>query len=136
MIITMKNTLENKAKLFAQYWGQPILSLDMNNNYPNQKPWFDFVYDENYNSPSFLQLKPLSSITDEGLLEVAKIVGYRNIITDMRKKRELIRLTKSAISSHVLVYKVVDYLRSKGYALPFMGLSVEKQIEYGWIKLK
>ena len=24
-----------------------------------------------------------------------------------------------------------DYLRSKGYALPWMGLSVEKLIEYG-----
>ncbi|WGQ15544.1 hypothetical protein [Sphingobacterium faecium] len=28
-----------------------------------------------------------------------------------------------------------DFLRSKGYALPFMGLTVEKQIEYGWIKI-
>ena len=28
-----------------------------------------------------------------------------------------------------------DILRSRGYALPYMGLSVEKLIEYGWIKL-
>lgn len=31
--------------------------------------------------------------------------------------------------------KVADYLRSKGYALPYMGISVEDQIKYGWIKL-
>lgn len=28
-----------------------------------------------------------------------------------------------------------DYLRSKGYALPWMGLSVEEMIKAGWIKL-
>lgn len=30
---------------------------------------------------------------------------------------------------------IVDFLRSKGYALPWMGLSVEEMIEFGWIKL-
>ena len=30
----------------------------------------------------------------------------------------------------------IDYLRSKGYALPYMDLSVEDLISYGWIKLK
>jgi len=34
------------------------------------------------------------------------------------------------------MYAIIDFLRSKGYALPFMGLSVEQQIEYGWSKLK
>ena len=29
-----------------------------------------------------------------------------------------------------------DCLRSKGYALPYMDLSVDNLIEYGWIKLK
>jgi hypothetical protein len=32
--------------------------------------------------------------------------------------------------------KECDYLRSKGYALPWMDLSVEDLVEYGWIKLK
>lgn len=32
--------------------------------------------------------------------------------------------------------KVYDFLRSRGSALPWMGLSVEEQIEYGWVKLK
>lgn len=31
--------------------------------------------------------------------------------------------------------RAYDYLRSKGYALPWLGLSVEQQIEYGWIKI-
>lgn len=32
--------------------------------------------------------------------------------------------------------QIVDFLRSKSYAIPYMGLSVEKLIEYGWVKLK
>lgn len=30
---------------------------------------------------------------------------------------------------------IVDFLRSKGYAIQFMGLSVEQMVEAGWIKL-
>jgi hypothetical protein len=29
----------------------------------------------------------------------------------------------------------VDYLRSKGYALPFMEYSVEDLVSFGWVKL-
>ena len=29
-----------------------------------------------------------------------------------------------------------DYFRSKGYALPYMDLSVEDLVKYGWVKLK
>lgn len=34
------------------------------------------------------------------------------------------------------IASVSDYLRSKGYAVPFMGLSVETLIEYGWVRLR
>lgn len=40
-----------------------------------------------------------------------------------------------SIGSSNYNYEEITYLRSKGYALPWMGLSVEQQIEYGWIKL-
>lgn len=30
---------------------------------------------------------------------------------------------------------IIDFLRSKGYAMPWMELSVKKMVEYGWIKL-
>jgi len=29
-----------------------------------------------------------------------------------------------------------DYLRSKGYAVDWMGLTVNQMINYGWIKLQ
>ncbi|MDV3490968.1 hypothetical protein CMV03_07160 [Elizabethkingia anophelis] len=34
------------------------------------------------------------------------------------------------------VSRIIDYLRSRGYALPWMEISVQKLIEYGWVKLK
>jgi hypothetical protein len=34
------------------------------------------------------------------------------------------------------MFELHDYLRSKGYALPWMGLSVDELVEYGWVKLK
>lgn len=33
-------------------------------------------------------------------------------------------------------WHVTDFLRSRGYALPYMGISVEEQVSRGWIKLK
>ena len=36
----------------------------------------------------------------------------------------------------VNILKMSDYLRTKCYALPWMDLSVEDLIEYGWVKLK
>lgn len=32
--------------------------------------------------------------------------------------------------------EVISFLRSKGIAYQYSGLSVEQQIEFGWIKLK
>lgn len=123
-------TLENKEKFFTQYWGQKVITND------NLSSIGVATY---VNGTSiileYLLLKPLSSITDEDAIEVARIAGYTNVVYDMRKKKSLIRMVKDAISNHILTYKIVDYLRSKGYALPWMGLSVEEMIDAGWIKL-
>lgn len=114
-----ENTLENKRKFFAQYWGQRNLlhviddddiHLLLNDEMANDvKNWL-------------LYLIPISQITDED----AVALGY----TD----------SKSAITKHLKMIgketSDADYLRSKGYALPWMDLSVEDLVEYGWVKLK
>ena len=57
-------------------------------------------------------------------------------------KEELIKLRNSVkelfqeFDDLELSIKTGDYFRSKGYALSYMGLSVEDLVEYGWIKLK
>lgn len=43
--------------------------------------------------------------------------------------------TEYSQRSPIAYIAIVDFLRSKGYAIPWMGLSVAKLVEYGWLKL-
>ena len=172
----MENTLENKAKFFAQYWGQEVMVLD---GLPSTvDSWFDGSNVKVFH----LLLKPLSSITDEDIIHVAMLahqrpdlnfkvkrnkdiiyaetefdkVGIRYFISILLKygtvcakicfsktkteeyKQSTVNIGQISISSArpVPYIAIVDYLRDKGYALQFNGLSVECQVEYGWVKLK
>lgn len=103
----MKNTLENKAKFFAQYWWQEVFIFGINQKrYRITKSRFNA---ETLKKPCWLELKPISQISDEDVVE---------------------------ISDFVYADRKVDYLRSKGYALPWNGIKVEEMIEWGWIKLE
>lgn len=114
----MENTIENKAKFFAQYWGQAILRM----------PEETVLFISNQNNLSYeevleqgwLILKPLSSISDEDAIALSH-ESHKDAAIYYAKWKP------NAYDS--------DYLRSKGYALPWMGLSVEKQIEYGWVNM-
>lgn len=171
----MENTLENKEKFFAQYWGQPCSGIV---GLKNKLIGVEIPL----NNIGWLELKPLSSITDEDLIHVARLahqmetktfkverksdifyctsepdkVGIYYFISMMPKyatvcstmnflknkedKFESFTVNIGKInqsSARPIPYIIiVDYLRSKGYALPYMGLSVEKLIEYGWVKIK
>lgn len=174
----MTNTLENKQRFFAQYWGQEVFGspfLKGSWHYTGEN--FDDI-DES----AWMNLKPLSSITDEDLIHVARLahqlpkrtfhvdrsqkdiiyvktgmdkVGIEYFIS-VRPKYATVTSTinfdktdKEAFKScttnigsiqmssekPVPYIAIVDYFRSLAYAIPYMGLSVEKQIEYGWIRL-
>ncbi|MCT4253683.1 hypothetical protein HZP34_02925 [Elizabethkingia anophelis] len=152
----MENNLENKAKFVAQYLGAQVSYPDTDNKlitcklhgvslseiettYKRKKKGcvgdiLSFKSNGNHNSDfinAYLELKPLEDITDEDF----------NLITNYG-----IMNPDPSIGDPVFTFKVgglrlsdlttTDFLRSKGYALPWMGLSVDKQIEYGWVKLK
>lgn len=85
----MENNNENKAKFFAQYWGQKILvttkqpELRWINNHCNKLSERDC-----------LELKPLSSITDEDAIEVARIVYERPAAKfDIDRREDIMHLT-------------------------------------------
>lgn len=127
----MKNTPENKAKFFANYWGQKIL-IDAYGT--------PFVLTASHLKETsegalrfFLRLKPLSQITDEDADFCLKEMGipYRDDIVYNASKFRRVVLDKRM---RTIDAATVDHLRSKGYALPWMGISVEEQIEFGWIK--
>lgn len=135
----IENTLENQAKFFAQYWGQRVLMYDGNDTgYPY------LVNARHINDDGFyLELTPLSQITDEHAIEVGKILyNYLRSPNGLSGDEYHLKTGKDFISSYLLgkrnylLEEVVDHLRSKGYPLPWMGLTIEKLIEYGWIRLK
>ena len=137
-----ENTLENKAKFFAQYWGQHLIIMG------SFLRIIDHLTLGNIENDDILQLKPLSKISDEDALWTINnhYFKFENPILEISKLKAL---TKEIHISYIfndatrhLILKPenlyphnYDYLRSKGYALPYMDLSVEELIEYGWIKL-
>ena len=154
-------TPENKAKFFAQYWGQKIAHYSDGNN----ARYTVCVGKYPFSSIHHIILKPLSSISDEDAIDVAKIVHSTSFLNHKHKWEVDVDVeygfkTVSAKGSyhsfdidiiddgHVSMYDgdnptlstlnhygALDLLRSRGYALPYMGLPVKEMIEAGWIKL-
>ena len=155
-----ENTLENKAKFFAQYWGQHVLYFTSDFLRKIDNLTLDSIENDDY-----LELKPLSQISDEDAINVAKLVSP--MLFEGRGKNGGHYIDKSEtwwysvkhngktlmvdidLDGYIFEYDEVeeykrpshsligtDYLRSKAYALPYMDLSLEDLVEYGWIKLK
>lgn len=117
------NTLENEQKFVAQYWGQKVQYYPLTGNLYTV---FDVSVDNSY-----LELKPLSSISDEDSITLWKAIWGDNVVTKNRIKEIKERLIELSYNS-----KFTDKARELGYACNWNGITVEQQIEYGWIKLK
>lgn len=79
-----------------------------------------------------LSLKILSSISEEDANQVWWM--FRQYSEDLKA------VSRQAVSDFItsqecrLPVAIYQYLQSKGYALPWMGISVDEQIQSGWIK--
>lgn len=124
----IQNTLENKAKFFAQYYGQHVLYFSSDFLRKIDNLTLDSVENDDY-----LELKPLSQISDEDASKVCDLIFITNNNLNIQQIKQIVILIESNNWNN---YKIFDYLRSKGYALPYIDLSVEDLVEYGWIKLK
>lgn len=124
----MENNLENKAKLFAQYWGQKVFINALNKAFFIQKVGSSYMTKYGVEHRC-IYLKPLSSITDE----VAEMVSG---LMHWGKDPKSVRNTIVLLNLNSFPAIVIDYLRSKGYAVPFLGMSVEQLVDFGWIKLE
>lgn len=127
-------TPENKIKFFQLYSGQEVIwvrtCLDQKTPYQAQ-----FINDgRDRKLATIAILKNLSSISDVDSLAVAEIIAdIEHLKLD---KESRIRYVKNNILFLVIRNThVSDYLRSKCYLLPFLGLSVDEIIEAGWAKL-
>ena len=125
----MKITDEIKTKVIAQYIGQRMLSghylIGICFGDKEERP---LLLSEKQNSTQLdweatfemdsLLLKPLSSITDEDAIEVAKIEGFID-----GKNYSLLLIGLSRIKSLErnqldMNWKAYQYLQSKGYDMP------------------
>ena len=105
----MTKDLKERAKLFSLYLGQKVL-------YIGGLGFVELGYGGwNIHHPDvFLELIPLTMASEEHYIQV-------KAMEDAKTVNELIF--------------AVDFLRYKGYALPWMGISVEEQVSRGWIRL-
>lgn len=143
----MENNNDNKAKFFAQYYGQQVMKVD-DLTYPNLNKLRHTVGGLNiYNLQDgrfigdsvYLELKPLESITDEDAIEVSRILDAEFDINNLSEYQKTFHVNRG--KTHILPTRpcrsdVCDYLRSKGYLLPWMGLSTDQILEYGWARIK
>lgn len=96
-----------------------------------------------YLGDTVIHLMQVKDITDEDAVELGRMHGHEdeeNLWTD-----EYLLYVGKRVSGYFPNYttpvpvidliRITDYLRSKGYALPFRGISVERQVELGWIRL-
>ena len=128
----MENTLENKAKFFAQYWGSPIIHTGTGRSMRGIKGEMIMSYENSdkfqlilFSTQRSLLLKRVENISD---LEAKKYLTYVGVNCSVKKCKEfLIENCNDSL--------VCDFIRSWGYALPWMGLSVDQLVEYGWVKL-
>lgn len=128
---TIKPTQDEKEQYFAAHWGQDVIK-DVNNSgelctYPVERSNM-YRFEE-----SHLELTSLADITDEDAIEVAKMTYGKNLNTaDWGRYTLENDIPKGAYKMSI---DVTDFLRSKGYAIPFRNYSVQDLQDFGWLKL-
>ena len=156
----IENTLENKAKFFAQYWGQKFvytgtgraikrLGSEIVMNYENANEFQSICF----SNQRAVLLKPLSQISDEDAIEVGKLLFDNKTGIQIERTHDAINILGSeivyiwfedaeilyddaSVQSPLRILSAYDYLRSEGYLLPWNGLSEKQLIDYGWVKIK
>ncbi len=122
-----------KSRFFAQYWGTKTLyvggvgKVEVGNGGWNLK-----------HPDLFLQLKSISNLSDEDAIELNDLMKWyeeievdRIIVLDVLD--DLTTNNKSYPFNETLL--VYDFLRLKGYAVPFMQYSVDDLVSLGWVQL-
>ncbi len=119
-----------RCRFFAQYWGVNVLYVGgVGLQKVGEGGW-------NLKHPSlFLKLKETKSLKDAEVKEIASILKINDedviaVIISTEFMDAITNLKENSTSS----IHLTDYLRSKGYAIPFMNYSVQKLVDMGWVK--
>jgi len=138
----MENTVENKAIYFAHHYGQKVKSSYLPEQIEpcaidgNTFKIFHLVIN------GILKLTPLDQIEDVDAIAVGRM-----FLKGEQPNSELLYCGKifatcmfdnddahetGLYNEHC---QAIDYLRSRGYAVPFHGLKVQSLIDYAWLKI-
>lgn len=111
---------KEKESFFALYINQHVLCDGVNRNVGLTKAW-------NWRHQHFyLSLKPLSAISYED-----KMAVYAMGWTYNKKGLQIAPITEWK----AFTPEQIDFLRSRGYLLPFRQYSCEQLLEMGWCKI-
>ena len=116
------NKTDVKCRFFAQYWGTKTMYVGGVGLVEVGKVGWNLKHPD-----FFLQLKPLSKITDEDAISM-----YRGLERNYESSNQFLEDYKSI---GFLEQSEVDFLRSKGYAVPYMEYSVDELVKIGWVQL-
>ncbi|UOX35297.1 hypothetical protein LXD69_07200 [Flavobacterium sediminilitoris] len=128
-----------KCRFFAQYLGKTFINGLGGSSILCP---IDLVHIHADTISATMKLKPIDHIEDEDAIEVAKMFIKKEEI-----REELIfcgRIFATCIFDNqdieeTQLYnehcKATDYLRSKGYALPFMEYTVDDLVKMDWVQL-
>jgi hypothetical protein len=126
-----------KCRFFVQYWGVKCMYVGGIGLVEIGTGGWNLKHPD-----FFLQLKPLSKLTDDDAIEYFDILWYE---THKSKSKEfkieygkdwansILSERFGLIPSNIL--HGIDFLRSKGYVIPFMEYSVEMLVDVGWVRL-
>lgn len=156
-------TLENKAKFFAQYWNQKIFFTSNNQLNPHKNSFGRLINNKDFlllkhlssiTDEDAIEVAEIINISSYDFIEVFENNDTTAIKCLLTSKKDgdcyggIVYIYKDGTiywdyhnkdkynESEIRLLTAYDYLRSKGYALPWMGLSVEEMVEAGWIKLQ
>lgn len=125
-----------RSRFFAQYWGTKTLYIGGVGLVEIGKGGWNLKHPD-----FFLQLKPISKITDEDAdklqYTLVNVVGLDGLI-----RQNSIELVKEVVSNYeqidclfMLPSSFTDLARELGYAIDWNKYKISKQIELGWVQL-
>lgn len=120
-------TQEIRQRIFALYWGQRVCTWE------NNKLGLIPVSSAYINDAGiYLELTSLKEITDEDAYYLADKYFWELIDSTYAEKVKWGRESAKELSSRA---EYSDFLRSRGYALPAFGFSVDELVVAGVFKL-
>ena len=128
----MKAEEKMKGKFFAHYWGVKCMYVGgVGLATVGEGGW-------NLKHPDFfLELKLITGLNDEDYKYIVCNLcnttedNFKKFSSDYNKQR-----TINAISDFQNTdVRIIDFLRSKGYLVPFMNYSIDDLISFGWCRI-